>query len=507
MSILLNKLKEIVISVLPVMAIVLVIQLILVVSPQGNAVPWVDIFRFLFGSLVLIVGLTILLFGLDLSINKVGSDTGNSLIKTRNIGIILTISGLLGFFIAVAEPDLLILAMQIGQFSNGALNTFLIIISIAFGVGLMMILSFLRSIFKFNIRPILITLYLIIFALTIALEIINPNLFPVAFDSSASVTGAVAVPFILALGIGANRSDKHAREEDSFGMVGLTSAGTIIGASVYLLIKSNVSFDTVTVPTSQANGVFMPFIEGLPTYLWQAGLALLPFVVLYLVLQFSLLKEDKKTFFSKLKGFLYVFVGLLLFLLSANVGYIGVARELGKNLSELGIVAVTIAAFFIGALVILAESSVHVLTDQIYNVTSGSLKKLPVLIALSIGVGLSLVFMVLRTTFSWLTLPMLIIPLYSIALILSFFTPKLFVGLAFDSGATSSGPMAATFILAFIQGVAIHFGGQTATLGDLFGTLAAVTVVPIISIEILGIIYNKVLNKGESLWLIILHIS
>ena len=498
MNLLLKKLKEILISVAPVVGIVLVIQLILVFTPSGNQVPWSDIFKFLIGSVILIFGLTILLFGLELSINKVGSDTGNSLIKTRNIGIILTVAGLLGFFIAIAEPDLLILATQINSFSAGLLNTFLIIISIAFGVGLMMVLAFLRSIFKWNIRPILITLYVIIFTLTITLEILNPNLFSVAFDSSASVTGAVAVPFILALGIGAARSDKQAKEEDSFGMVGMTSAGTIIGASIYLLASSHLKFESVTISVNETSGILKPFVFQIPTYLWQAALALLPFLILYLILQFSFIKEDKKAFFSKLKGFLYVFVGLLLFLLSANVGYIGVARELGINLSKLGIVPVTIAAFFIGALVILAESSVHVLTDQIYSVTSGSLKKIPVLIALSIGVGLSLVFMVLRSSIEWLTLPMLIIPLYSIALILSFFTPNLFVGLAFDSGATSSGPMAATFILAFIQGVAIHFGGESASLGDLFGTLAAVTVVPIISIEILGIIYHKVLTKGES---------
>ena len=187
----------------------------------------------------------------------------------------------------------------------------------------------------------------------------------------------------------------------------------------------------------------------------------------------------------------------MLFLLSVNVGYIGIARELGHNLAELGLAPVAIVAFIIGALVILAESSVHVLTDQIYNVTSGSLRKGPVLVALSLGVGSALMLMVFRTYFEWLSLAYLILPLYAIALILSFFTPKLFVGLAFDSGATSSGPMAATFILAFIQGVAIYYGGNSANIGDVFGTLAMVTVVPIIAIEILGIIYGRRLRREQ----------
>lgn len=494
---LLNKLKDVALSVAPVIAIVLVLQLILVIVPSGTPVEWDSFFRFLLGSAVLITGLTILLFGLELSINKVGEESGLALIKTRNLGIILTVAGLLGFFVAVAEPDLLILAMQINEFSQGLLNTYLIIVSIAFGVGLMMVLSFLRIIFKWKIRPIMFSLYGIIFILTIILEIRSGgDLFPIAFDSSASVTGAVAVPFILALGIGVSRADKNAKEEDSFGMVGITSAGTIIGVSVYLLAKSHLKFPKVTIANNNLNGVFKPFITELPTYLWQAALALVPFIVLYLIINATILKENKRDTISKLMGFLYVFIGLLFFLLSANVGYIGVARELGHNMAQLGIIPVAITGFFIGALVILAESSVHVLTDQIYNVTSGSLKKIPVLIALSIGVGVSILIMVFRTYFDWLTLPMLILPLYAAALIMSFFTPNLFVGLSFDSGATSSGPMAATFILGFVQGVAVFFGGTTATLGDVFGAMASVTVVPIIAIQILGIIYSLKLKKG-----------
>lgn len=494
---LLNKLKDVALSVAPVVGIVLILQLILFLVPSGTPVEWDSFFRFLIGSVVLIAGLTILLFGLELSINKVGEESGLALIKTRNLGIILTVAGLLGFFVAVAEPDLLILAMQINEFSQGMLNTYLIIISIAFGVGLMMILSFLRIIFKWKIRPILFTLYGIIFLLTIIIGIRSGGtLFPIVFDSSASVTGAVAVPFILALGIGVSRADKNAKEEDSFGMVGITSAGTIIGASVYLLFKSHLKFPEVTIASDSLDGVFKPFIFELPTYLWQAALALVPFIILYLIINATILKDNKRDIGSKLVGFLYVFIGLLLFLLSANVGYIGIARELGQNMAQLGIVPVAITGFFIGALVILAESSVHVLTDQIYNVTSGSLKKTPVLIALSIGVGVSILIMVFRTYFEWLTLPMLILPLYAAALIMSIFTPNLFVGLSFDSGATSSGPMAATFILGFVQGVAVYFGGTTATLGDVFGAMAAVTVVPILAIQILGIIYNIKLKRG-----------
>ncbi|MGI6787798.1 MAG: DUF1538 domain-containing protein [Acholeplasmataceae bacterium] len=494
---LLNKLKEVALSVAPVVGIVLILQLILYVTHSGNHIEWDSFFRFLFGSVILVTGLTILLFGLELSINKVGEESGLALIRTRNLGIILTVAGLLGFFVAVAEPDLLILASQANDFSQGLLNTYLIIFSIAVGVGLMMILSFLRAIFKWKIRPILLTLYGIIFVLTIILEIrSNGNLFPIAFDSSASVTGAVAVPFILALGIGVSRGDKNAKEEDSFGMVGITSAGTIIGISVYLLSRSHLDFPLVEIKPDEFNSVFKPFLTEIPTYLWQAALALVPFIILYFIINFTILKDSKRDLVSKVKGFIYVFIGLLLFLLSANVGYIGAARELGHNMAELGIVPVAITGFFIGSLVILAESSVHVLTDQIYNVTSGSLKKAPVLTALSIGVGLSILIMVFRTYFDWLTLPMLILPLYAAALILSFFTPNLFVALAFDSGATSSGPMAATFILGFVQGVAIYFGGVTATLGDVFGAMAAVTVVPILSIQVLGIIYNHKLKKG-----------
>lgn len=499
MRILLRKLKDVLISVVPVVAFVLIVQLILHLSKSGQPVQADDIWRFLIASVVLIIGLTVLLIGIELSVNKVGSDSSNVLLKSRKLWLILPITFLLGFIIAIAEPDLLILSKQVSELTNGIVNMYALIISIAVGVGVAMLVAVIRVLFKVPVRAILVTFYGLIIILSIVLLKIEPDLFPIAFDSSASVTGAVAVPFILAFGIGLSRSNKSATEDESFGMVGITSAGTILAATIYLLIKSKQNFLDVS-PSSQVfDGVFMPFVRAVPGHMLEAFIALAPFLVIFLILQFTMIKEPLKQALSKLSGFIYIFFGLTLFLVSANVGYIGIGRSLGNNLSALGVAPTVIIAFILGALIILSESSVHVLTEQIYDVTSGSLKKIPVLASLSSGVGIALILLSLRGFYPQIRLEYLILPLYVIALVLSFFAPKLFVGLAFDSGAVASGPLAATFILAFVQGIALHGSTDKVPIGNLFGTLAIVTVVPIIALLILGLIWQSLLKKEAKL--------
>lgn len=493
MKLIQQKLKEVAISVVPLVVIVSLLQLILKVS-TNNPVDVSEMIRFLISSVILIIGLTILIAGLELSINQIGTEMGAGILKSKKVWLLILIPFILGFIISAAEPDLLVLANQVGSFSiiegKQIIKPLLMIMAISFGVGIMVTLSVLRIAFNIPYKYILYPTYLGLFALTITISIVNPDLLGIAFDSSGSVTGAVAVPFILAFGIGLSRSKKSNSEADSFGMVGLVSAGTIIAALIYMLFVAKYDFPPVENPAViYGPNVIMPLIKGLPGYLLESFIALAPFAVLFLILQFTMLKLKKRQVIRIFKGLLYVFLGLTLFLTSANIGFMPLARSLGKNITEWGLIPTLAVSFIIGLVVILSESSVHVLTDQIKDVTSGSLKRLPVLIALSIGVGSALLLISLKVMVPGFELWMILIPLYLIAIILSFFTPNLFVGLGFDSGAVSSGPLAATFIYAFIQGIAYYFNSAI-TLSDAFGTIALVTVAPVIAIEILGIVYD-----------------
>lgn len=484
----LKKFKEILLSVIPLIILVLILQLALYLKDR-TSFNKVIFLRFLIGTIILTIGLFLLLQGLDMSIIKVGDKIGSTLIKKNKIPLLLLTTLFIGVLVSVAEPDLQILAKQISDFSNGSLNRWAIVLSISFGVGILMFVSVLRTLFNLKIKYLIIYLYSIIFIMTFLLFTLNESFIPIAFDSSASVTGAIVVPFILSYGIGITKRNKKSKKEDGFGMVAIAAAGTIIGALSYFLIKSGVKVENINIARNDlGSGIIMPYFLEAPKYIIETTISLVPFIILFIIFQIFSLKLKWYEVRKIINGFSITFFGLFLFLLSANVGFIEYARYIAENINKIGKPFVLILGLLVGLFAILSESSVHVLTGKITDVTKGSLKRIPVLIALSIGVGLSLLVALIKSLYLNISYFFIIIPLYGIALILISFTPNLFAGLAFDSGAVSSGPMGATFLLGFVQGTGGQ-GGLT-SLESIFGTLGLVTVFPIITIELLGIIYN-----------------
>ena len=136
------------------------------------------------------------------------------------------------------------------------------------------------------------------------------------------------------------------------------------------------------------------------------------------------------------------------------------------------------------------------MNEQIENVTSGHIKKKVILYTLSIGVAIAVSLSIIRILVPSIKLWHYLVPGYLLAIILSYFTPKLFVGIAFDSGGVASGPMTATFILAFAQGIAEAIEGAD-VLMDAFGIIAMVALTPLIAIQILGLIYERKTGEKE----------
>lgn len=495
MNPIIRKIKDITISLVPLILYVLLLQLILFLVNKT----YVNVnllVKFIIGSIMLFFALILLLIGLDISVIEIGKDTGHALTKNKKIYPILIITFMTGLIIAIAEPDLIVLALQISGYSNNLISMYMLVFAIGIGVGITMLIAVLRTLFKFRTDYLLTILYAIILILSVILIILNPDFFSVSLDISASVTGAIVVPFILAFGIGISRSLKEESEENSFGMVGITASGTIIGALIYFLIISSKKIPPVSENFTPNTEIIKHFLSESPKQLLTSFVSIAPFFILFIIMQFASLKLPKKRFINTLKGFLYVFIGLFLFLLSVNVGYFDFAKNLGLNIYKLGITPLLFISLFLGLVVILSESSLHVLTKQINEVTNGALKKLPVIISISSGVGIALLLSTLRTIILPLKLEYIIIPLFIVSIILLYFTHDLFKGLSFDSGAVASGPLAATFILSFIQGVSMSVGHKP-TIADMFGTLSLITILPIISLEILGIIYKlKTRKKG-----------
>ena len=306
MNILLKKFKDITLSVIPILVITMIMQIVIYLT-KVNSFNKVLLSNFLIGTIFLIIGLLLLLLGLDLSIVKIGESLGEKLINSKKILFILPIVFIIGAIITAAEPDLLILSTQLSNQSQTIINTYYLIIAISCGVGILLLFSVIRLIFNLDIKYSLYLLYIIILSLVLILLFKNENLISIAFDASSATTGAIIIPFILSFGVGLSKAKKDKRDNDSFGYVSFVTTGTIISTLIYLLIISEKNIPQVIIKSEFNNQIFMPFIYQSPNYLLQTTISIVPFVLLFIILNFTFLKLKKRELLKVFKGFIYIF--------------------------------------------------------------------------------------------------------------------------------------------------------------------------------------------------------
>lgn len=486
-----SKFKEVLFSVLPIVGLVVVLNF--TITPMETMV----IVRFLLGSLFVIIGLTIFLLGVDIGISPLGTQTGSTLAKTNKIWIVLAAGLVLGFFISIAEPGLIVLSNQVDSVTSGAIPGIGILIVVSVGLAILLSLGFLRVFHNIPLHKMLLVLYIIIGGMAL---FVSREFLAISFDASGATTGALAVPFILALSVGISKlkKDSRASEKDSFGLLALASAGAIMGVMVLDIIARPSGF-TAAIDTeiTASASLIKPFLKITPDYLKESFLAILPLLVILLVLQKIAFRMKKREMRKLLTGFIFAFVGLFIFLLGVNGGFMDVGISVGKALVLLENKAYAVViGFVLGFVTILAEPAVYVLNQQIEDVTSGYVKKKAVMITLALGVGVAVALSVVRVLVPGIQLWHYLLPGYIICLTLMFFTPKLFVGIAFDAGGVATGPVTATFILAFIQGAADAYAGAD-LMADGFGMIAMVAMLPIMTLEVLGLIFAwKSRTKG-----------
>lgn len=489
LNVIVSKFKEVLFSVLPITILVLVLNF--TITPMSSVL----IFRFLIGSIFVILGLTVFLLGIDIGITPLGSLTGTSLAKTNKLWIVLIAGLVLGFFISIAEPGLLVLANQVDLVTSGQISGISLLITVSMGLAIMLSLGFLRVFYNVSLHKILMVLYAIIFGLTI---FVSSEFLAISFDASGSTTGILAVPFILSLSAGISKLKKDSKSSgaDSFGLVAIASTGAIISVLLLDIFSKNNEFvgklDSIIV---DSNSIIGPFINMIPSYLGESFMAILPLLIILLVLQKVSFKLNKRQMRKLLTGFAFAFIGLVVFLIGVNAGFMNIGTSLGTNLALMENKAyIIIIGFVLGVVTILAEPAVYVLTEQIEDVTSGYVKKAAVLAPLAVGVGIAVALSVIRILVPGIQLWHYLLPGYAIALSMMFVVPKLFVGIAFDAGGVATGPMTATFILAFIQGAANAFEGADVII-DGFGMIAMVAMIPIITLQGLGLVF-AVKSKG-----------
>ncbi len=490
MSILVEKIKEVLYAVLPITIAVLILHF--TIAPFEV----IMITRFFIGALLIIIGLSIFLLGVDIGITPIGNELGSTLAKTNKFWIIAVAGLILGFIISIAEPDLHILAGQVDYVTSGQITKVSIVAIVSLGIAAFFTLGLLRIVYNTPLYKVLSVLYALVFVLAI---FTSPEFLAISFDASGATTGALTVPFVLAfaMGISVLKKDSRASEKDSFGLVAVTSVGAIVSVMFMSIIsKSDELYGSLGTNGYQSTSVLGPFLNKLPALATESFFALLPLLIIFLFFQKVSFKFSKRVFRRILKGILYSLIGLILFLVGVNAGFMELGSALGYNLASFdNQYIVVIVGLILGLVTILAEPAVHVLTHQIEEVTSGYVKRNIILVALSVGVGLAVALSMLRIIIPGIQLWHYLLPGYILAILLTYIVPKLFVGIAFDSGGVASGPMTATFILAFAHGAAEATEGAN-VLVDGFGVIAMVALTPLITLQILGLIFKLKSVKG-----------
>lgn len=491
MNAIISKAKEVFFSVAPITALVLILHFTIV--PMDTNI----IIKFIIGSVFVMVGLIIFLLGVDIGVTPLGGLTGSSLVKSNKLWVVLITGLTLGFFVSVAEPGLMVLANQVNLVTSGQIPGFSIIIVVSIGLAVMLALGLVRVFYDIPLYKVFVVLYAIIFGLAL---FSSREFIAIAFDAAGSTTGILVVPFILALSVGVSKhkKDSKASEKDSFGLVAVAATG--IAMSVMLLgifSKTDEFTAALDVELSGSSSIIRSFIGIMPQYIKESFIAILPLLIILLILQRIFFKLKKRELRKLLTGFLYAFIGLFIFLVGVNAGFMDVGITIGNNLALLdNKIYIVVVAFVLGFVTVLAEPAVYILTQQIEEVTSGHVKRKAVLVSLTIGAGLAVSLSIVRILVPGIQLWHYLLPGYAICILMTFFIPKLFVGMSFDAGIVATGPMTATFILAFVQGAANAFEGADLMV-DGFGMIAMAAMTPIFTLEVLGLIFAiKSRKKG-----------
>ncbi len=474
-----SKVKEAFSSVLPITLIVFVLCVTFVPIESGMFL------SFLLGALLVIVGMGLFTLGADTAMTPIGEYVGTSVMRTKKLWIIIPVCFLVGVMITVSEPDLQVLATQLER----TMNSWTLIISVGVGVGVFLVIAFLRIVLKVKLSHLLIIFYGAVFVLAI---FVPETFIPLAFDSGGVTTGPMSVPFIIAIGTGvaSMRSDKNA-ETDGFGLTALCSIGPILSVMILGIIFKPTSIDAtgnVLENVKDSRELILTFGRHLPDYIVEVAIALLPIVAFFFIFQLFGQKVTKQRLIRILVGVLYTYFGLVIFLLGVNVGFLPVGSFIGQMIGELTFNWIIIPiGMLIGYFVVAAEPAVHVLTRQVYEITSGAIPPKALRGSLMIGVAVSVGLAMSRILFH-IPIMYFLIPGYLIALVLTFIVPDMFTAIAFDSGGVASGAMTASFLLPLALGVCSAVGGNVATEG--FGVVAMVAMTPLITIQVLGLIYK-----------------
>ncbi|MDR2180081.1 MAG: DUF1538 domain-containing protein [Synergistaceae bacterium] len=483
-KVLFEKLKESLQAVLPIGIIILLLDVAVVPMPRGTLVLMIC------GMVILIIGLTLFSLGTDTAMMPMGAHIGSALLQSKNLPLLIVGCFVFGCLVTVAEPDLQVMTKQVPSVPDLTLLG-----SVAVGVGVFLVVAVLRILFRWRLSHMLIAMY----ALTFAIAFFSADYLAVAFDASAVTTGPITVPFLLALGAGfAAISSGKDSEEDNFGICAICSIGPILAVLITGLFFDSqaTGYELDTPATVMGLGELLKlFGTGFLRSFEEVGMVIVPIAGIFALFQFTYLKLSKTELVKICVGLLYLLFGLTIFLTGVNKGFMPAGKYLGEAMGALenNWILVPIC-LVVGASVVVAEPAVHVLTKQVEEITAGAISRRTLLSSMAIGVGIAMSLAMVRMLIG-LSIWWIIAPICSFALILTFFVPRLFVGIGFDSGGVAAGAMSATFVLPFTIGVCESLGGSV--MVDAFGVVGMIAMMPPVTLQLIGVLYNQKMKKAE----------
>ncbi len=487
-----EKIKEACASVLPIALIILFLSFTVCPLPNKTFI------AFIIGTVLLTVGLGLFSLGAELSMSRIGGHIGANLTKSRNIPIIAVIALIVGILITISEPDLHVLAGYTGEQKK----TF--ILAVAAGLGIFLVIAVMRIIFNVKFKYILVVGYGVILALSIAAYIIDPTFLAIAYDTGGVTTGAMSVPFVMSIGAGiAAITSQNSDDDNSFGLMAVCSIGPIISILIMGLVGGfkDISYTPHAMPEfSNSQEMGLSFLSAAPSIIKDVLMGLLPIIAFFLIYQLFTVRVHKKELIQIFIGAGYTFVGMVLFLVGVNVGFMPVGSYLGETFANMSYSWIVISVgIMIGFCMTYAEPAVGVLEKQVEDATSGIIPKKVLPMTMAIGVAVSAGIAMIRALTGVPILPFLVVG-YVAAVALSFVCPSIFTSIAFDAGGVASGVMAATFLLPLSIGICSARGASPDEIMiNAFGTIALVAMTPTISIQLVGLVYKAKLRHSEQL--------
>lgn len=473
-KLLIEKFKDSFKATLPLTVVIVIVLVFFQVETT-------TIFTFLFGALMLMIGLSLFSIGVESSMMNLARDIGTFIVKKKNLVFFIMVAFLLGFLITIAEPSVLVLGKQF----KSTVPLTIMVLTIAFGSALFAVISLLRIVLKVPLKYLILIIFGTLFLVAYFIPI---DFFPVAFDAGGFSTGPMAVPFLLALGFGIVSTQANSTNEDSFGLLGITSIGPIFAVLILGLFYKNPTF---TADVAGSNEIALILLDNMIN----VSFAIVPFIIFFIVFQISAFKYPKAHVKAIFIGFVLIYIGLVIFLSGAALGFMKIGPFLGEKVAsmEKDWYLILFGALF-SMVIVVAEPSVIVLVEQVEEVTDGVISKKIMLPTIVIGVTTMIALAMSRIVFK-ISIVWFILPIYVIVIVLSFFVPKMFTGIALDSGAAVSGALASTFLIPFAIGAGNYlYNGlpnQTSLiLQNAFGVMAFLVMAPLLTIQILGLIYK-----------------